>query len=160
MRGGGVVTKGGALAAGESGTARAAFPHHSCDKLPSRCRRYRSPRHSMRLPKNAPAQTTTWARSFNGTSSGAPNPMRRCVNRRWSNAAVRTRAAKKPKPRTIRNEAAAPATVALPDTAGVWTSRGGSETSIQIKGQNVALLKMLKKYGSGWQTRTVLAQRS
>jgi len=30
----------------------------------------------------------------------------------------------------------------------------------QSTGQIVALLKMLRKYGPGWQTRTVRAQRS
>ena len=30
----------------------------------------------------------------------------------------------------------------------------------QSSGQNVGLLRMLKKYGTGWQTRIVRAQRS
>src|ERR1041385_8264498 len=40
------------------------------------------------------------------------------------------------------------------------TKVGGNSTSHQSSGQIVALLTMLKKYGSGWQTRMVRAQRS
>jgi len=35
-----------------------------------------------------------------------------------------------------------------------------NEARNQRRGQRVGLLRMLKKYGTGWQTRTVRAQRS
>ena len=118
--------------------------HFSAINVPSRRRRIFCPRHSTVFPKNAPAQITACCKSFTGASHGGAMLSRDCMNRRWRFCA-----------RTIR--------MSKQTTAMSGAQRVFDQTSDAIShssGQSVALDRMLKKYGTGWQTRMVRAQRS
>ena len=112
--------------------------------VPSDCSRIVLPRHVIVFPANDPIQMPACSKSFSVTSQKGEIKLRSGVKRRCKLCARQIR--------TVKNKSAV--------NAGNSVVAVRHAAPSHKAGHKLAFAKMLKKYGTGWQTRIVRPHRS